>query len=231
MKLLIHADPGARGGFVAAWLQNKLTATAFDAGFVNSPKFYKIHHLSDALEIKNFTGCKIRIRPTFEKLDLHVMLFLRKNVQIQQPDFIKDEYDLKTFAKLWNFSKEIFQWDSELDYGLYDYVLNFESTFDNDYMISLYEQVNQSMPSINQIEILKANNRLNNIAIDQNHCASLIKVIFLKEKALNLKEENRFWSIVDVFNTVPVSKRWETIHSLIMHENYGTFLKEEDGIF
>ena len=31
-KLLIHADPGARSGFVAAWLNDDLAHAGFDAG-------------------------------------------------------------------------------------------------------------------------------------------------------------------------------------------------------
>lgn len=229
VSLLIHADPGARSGYVAAWLQNRLTASAFDAGVMNKPVYYKIHRLDTVTKVKHFPGIKIRIRPTLEKLDVHTLLFLRKNVHTQYPNFTKDEYSLETFAKLWNFSKEIFQWDSELDYNLYDYVLNFESTFDTDYMVGVYKYVNHVTPSFDQMKILLANNGLNNISIDKNHCASLVKLITSKEKKYNFKEKNRFWSIVDVFNTVPVSERWETVNNLIIPSNYGTLLKEEHG--
>jgi hypothetical protein len=231
MNLLIHADPGARSGFVAAWLQNKLTSTAFDAGMVNSPSFLKIHRLTDVLKIKNFSGLKIRIRPTVEKLDLHTLLFLRKNVQVQDPTFTKDEYSLETFAKLWNFSKEIFQWDSELDYNLYDYVFNFESSFDIECMTTLYKQITQQEPSANQIQILEENNKLNSLMLDKNHCASLVKIIWSKEQELGLKEANRFWSVVNVFNDVPVDQRYKTIDQLITLDNYGIVLKDKNGIF
>jgi hypothetical protein len=223
VKLLIHADPGARGGYVASWLQNQLTSTAFDAGRINRPNYYKIHRLDYAERIKSFSGICIRIRPTLVKLDLHTLLFLRKNVQVLDPNFTKDEYSLETFAKLWNFSKEILEWDNELDYSLYDYVINFESTFDQDYMISLYQQINQCLPDANQLKILGENNALNDITIDCNHCANLVKLILTKEKKLNLEEKNRFWSVVDVFNTVPISKRLEIINDLIEPDNYGIF--------
>lgn len=229
MNLLIHADPGARAGFIAAWLQNRLTATAFDAGVTNQPRFYKIHRLTDVAEIKNFSGIKIRVRPTVEKLDLHALLFLRKNVQVQAPNFTKDEYNLETFAKLWNFSKEIFQWNSELDYSLYDYVLNFEATFDTECMVSLYQQIKQQDPNANQIRILEANNKLNDIPLDKNHCAALVKMILIQEDVLNLKEEHRFWSVVDVFNTTSVDQRWDTISSLITADNYGICLRNDNG--
>ena len=230
MNLLIHADPGARSGCVAAWLQNTLTATAFDAGIENKPRYYKIHRLTDKTKIKNFSGIKIRVRPTVEKLDLHVLLFLRKNVQVQDPSFTKDEYNLETFAKLWNFSKEIFQWDGELDYSLYDYVLNFESTFDIECMTSLYQQIKQQTPDATQIQILEKNNKLNDLVVDKNHCASLTKLILVQEALANLKEENRVWSIIDVFNTTPVDQRWDTISRLMTPDNYGIFLRNDNGI-
>jgi hypothetical protein len=231
VNLLIHADPGARGGYVAAWLQDKLTSTAFDAGKINCPNYCKIHWLDNVERIKSFSGIRIRIRPTLFKLDLHTLLFLRKNVQVQDPNFTKDEYSLETFTQLWYFSKKIFAWDNELDYSVYDYVFNFESTFDQDYMISLYQQINQRIPDAEQIKILDDNNALNDITIDCNHCANLVKLILTKEKKLNLDEKNRFWSVVDVFNTVPISKRLEIINDLIKPDNYGIFLKESHGNF
>jgi len=110
-KLLIHADPGARGGFVAAWLTNRLSRLAFDSGAVLRPTFRKIHKLDNVNDIKNFIGTKIRIRPRIDSIDLHSLLFLRKNVYLQIPNFTQDEFSLETFTKLTHFSKEIFEWD------------------------------------------------------------------------------------------------------------------------
>lgn len=44
-KLLIHADPGARSVFVAAWLTNCLTRLAFDSGASLCPSYRKIHNI------------------------------------------------------------------------------------------------------------------------------------------------------------------------------------------
>ena len=134
MNLLVHADPGARSGFLAAWLTNKLDRATFDSGLALTPRFKKIHRLITPNDILTFDGVKIRIKPTLESIDLHSLLFLRKNVHPQIPDFTRDEYSLDTFSKLVRFSNEIFRWDSELDYSLYDYVLHFDQTFDYEYM-------------------------------------------------------------------------------------------------
>ena len=70
--LLIHADPGARSGFVSAWLQDDLAKAEFDVGISAGTKFSKIHTLDSVDQIKNFSGTRIRIRPSFDKLNLHL---------------------------------------------------------------------------------------------------------------------------------------------------------------
>lgn len=92
MNLLIHADPGARSGFVAAWLTNCLTRLEFDVGQSLRSKFVKIHQLPNPESIKNHQGIKIRIKPCLSTVDLLALLFLRKNVHVQFPNFTKDEY-------------------------------------------------------------------------------------------------------------------------------------------
>ena len=71
INLLIHADPGARSGFVAAWLTQKLNSVQFDSGVTLNPKFLKIHKLDNVQRITNFNGKKLRIRPTLIMIDLH----------------------------------------------------------------------------------------------------------------------------------------------------------------
>jgi len=224
INLLIHADPGARSGFVAAWLTNRLTKLAFDSGASLHPQFCKIHVLNNVEVLKNFVGTKIRVRPSIETIDLHSLLFLRKNVYSRIPEFTRDEYSLETFTKLTHFSQEIFQWDSELDYSLYDIILDFAHTFDNDYMISLYKKVVGVNPTQSMIDMLIKTNELNIIPIDKNHACSIVKLCFMQEQHLVLKEEHRFWSIVDVYNTTPVDRLYDTVLQLIVPENYGIFL-------
>lgn len=224
-NLLIHADPGARSGFVAAWLTNRLSKPAFDIGATLYPPYHKIHNLNNINEVKDFRGVKIRIRPKIETIDLHSLLFLRKNVYILFPDFTRDEYSLETFTKLTHFAQEIFKRDQELDYSLYDIVIDFADTFDTDYMISLYKKVCGIDPTNDMINMLIKTNEINDVSIDQNHACSILKLCFAQEQQLGLKEENRFWSIVDIYNSTPVEKLYDTVYESITPKNYGIFLK------
>jgi len=223
--LLIHADPGARSGFIAAWLTNRLSKLAFDSGASLPLSFCKIHHLENATDLKNFMGTKIRVRPSVETIDLHSLLFLRKNVYTQIPNFTRDEYSLETFTKLTHFSQEIFKWDLEIDYSLYDIVLDFSDTFNHDYMIDLYKKVVGVSPTQNMIDMLIKTNELNHIDIDKNHACSILKLCFIQEQNLGLKEEHRFWSIVDTYNSTPVDQLYDTVLKLIAPSNYGIFLQ------
>ena len=223
-NLLIHADPGARSGFVAAWLTNRLSKLAFDSGAGLRPSYLKIHKLDNANDIKNFTGIKIRVRPAVDSIDLHSLLFLRKNVYEQIPNFTRDEYSLETFTKLTHFSQEIFGWDHELDYSLYDIVIDFADTFNNDFMIALYKKVVGTDPTSHMINMLIKTNELNCIPIDQNHACSILKLCFIREQQLGLKEEHRFWSIVDTYNATPVDQLYDTVSQLIVPGNYGILL-------
>ena len=223
ISLLIHADAGARSGFIAAWLTNRLTKLAFDSGANLMPKFCLIHWLNDVEDLKKFVGTKIRVRPSIETIDLHMLLTLRKNVYTRIPEFTRDEYSLETFTKLTQFSQEIFQGDSKIDYSLYDIVLDFAQTFDNDYMISLYKKVVGVNPTQSMIDMLIKTNELNLIPIDKNHACSIVKLCFEQEQKLGLKEEHRFWSIVDVYNTTSVDQLYDTVLQLIVPANYGIF--------
>lgn len=224
MNLLIHADPGARSGFIAAWLTNRLSTVAFDSGATFSPPYFKIHKLNDANVIRNFAGIKIRVRPNIETIDLHSLLFLRKNVYDRFPNFTRNEYSLETFTKLTHFAQEIFDWDQELDYCLYDIVLDFADTFDTDHMIALYKKVCAIDPTPDMINMLIKTNELNQISIDKNHACSMVKLCLSQEQKLGLKEEHRFWSVVNVYNTTPVDQLYDTVLQSIVPENYGILL-------
>jgi hypothetical protein len=224
VNLLVHADPGARSGFVAAWLTNRLSSVAFDIGASLRPLFFKIHKLNNVDDIKNFVGTKIRVRPSIESIDLHSLLFLRKNVHLQNLDFTRNEYSLETFTKLAHFSQEIFEWDQELDYALYDIVIDFADTFNNEFMIALYKKVLGTDPSSEMIDMLVKTNELNCMPIDQNHACSILKLCLQQEQKLGVKEEHRFWSIVDVYNITEVSQLHDTVMQLIVPSNYGILL-------
>lgn len=226
MNLLIHADPGARSNFVAAFLSNSMTKVSFDTGIELKPKFFKIHNLSSKQTLQRFNGYKIRIQPLLSTIDLHTLLFLRKNVYSLIPDFTKNEYSLDTFTKLTVFAQEIFQKDKDTDYTLYDSVISFADTFDREKMIELYSKVNKNMPSYQMMKIMQQTNDKNRIDIDKNHACSMVRLCLERESQLGLQEQHRFWSIVDVYNTVATDQLYDTVNALINPDNYGIYLNQ-----
>jgi hypothetical protein len=219
-QLLIHADPGARSGFVAAWLLNKLDHAGFDVGASTKPPFYKIHNLTNVDLIKNHLGLKIRIKPTFEKLSLHLLLFLRKNAQIQIPDLTRDEFSIETFSKVYQFAKDCLDADKSLDYSLYDHIITFSDTFDIDCMTKLYHQYNGVAPTDLQIEQFNKVNKLNQINIDTNHACNIAAFILETEQRLTLKETDRFWSLPVVYETTDTDNLFSAIQANLRPENY-----------
>jgi hypothetical protein len=220
IKLLIHADPGARSHFVANWLHNKLDDAGFDVGVTSYTPFVKIHYLENVSQLTTFLGPRIRIKPTFNKLALHLLLFLRKNVQVQLPNFTKDEFSLETFSKIYIFAKERFEHDNKLDYSLYSHVMNFEDTFNLEKLIDLYEKINGFAPSQINIDLAVRNNNINQIKLDPNHACSIAAMILETEAKLNLIEKNRHWSIPVLYETTPIEELYQTIKSKITIENY-----------
>lgn len=219
-ELLIHADPGARSGFVAAWLQDNLEQAGFDVGETVINYFTKIHDLDNQEQLTNFHGTKIRIKSTFNLLDLHLLLFLRKNVHVQVPEFTRDEFSLETFSKVYIFAKEIFASEKQLDYTLYDYVISFDDTFDLDKLIDLYYQVNNRYPTDQQIALAVRNNTINQLQLDPNHACSIASMVLETESTMNLLEENRFWSIPVLYSTTATENLYQVIKSNIVPENY-----------
>lgn len=219
-NLLIHADPGARSGFVAAWLLNRLDYAEFDVGISANPSFYKIHKLVNREQIKNHLGIKIRIQPTFDKLPLHLLLFLRKNVHVQFPTMTRDEFAIETFSKVYQFAKDCLEDDACLDYSMYDHTITFQDTFDINCMAELYYQYNKATPTELQIKQFERVNELNSININPNHACNIATFILETEQLLNLKEKDRLWSLPVIYKTITVDKLFSTIQETITPKNY-----------
>jgi hypothetical protein len=232
INLLIHADPGARSGFVAAWLTDRLTKLAFDSGASLKPRFSKIHKIGDSVDpfacigtlnsISNFAGIKIRITPSISSIDLHLLLFLKKTKELTY--FSQHEYLFETFSKLTTTAHDWFDQNKIIDYNYYDIVLDFTDTFNKEFMIDLYKKVVGVNPTDDMIDMLVETNNLNNILIDKNHACSITKLCLEEEHRLGLKEENRFWSIIDVYNSTPVDQLYDTVSRLIVPQNYSILL-------
>jgi hypothetical protein len=92
-------------------------------------------------------------------------------------------------------------------------------------MIDLFQQINNKSPTAAEIDMLLQTNQLNSITIEKNHSTSILKLCLEKEEQLSLKESERFWSIVDVYNTVDCELLYDVVSDKIKTENYGIFLK------
>ena len=103
-------------------------------------------------------------------------------------------------------------------------MLDFVDTFNNDFMIALYKKVCDKDPTSDMIDMLIKTNNLNWIPIDQNHACSILKLCFTQEDKLGLKEEHRFWSIVDIYNSTPIDQLYDTVLRSIATKNYGIML-------
>lgn len=219
-NLLVHADPGARAHFVANWLYDQLDDAGFDVGATAYMPFVKIHDLKSVDQLTSFSGPRIRIRPTFDKLGLHLLLFLRKNVHIQLLDFTRNEFSIDTFSKVYIFAKERFDMDCNLNYLLYDHVINFEDTFDLEKLVELYQKINGRPPTDTHVQRARQNNELNLIDIDPNHACSIAALILETEITLRLLESQRQWSIVEIYKNFSLTELYTEVRRQICPANY-----------
>jgi len=219
-RFLIHADPGARSGFLATWLTDNLKDAGFDVGITARPNFVKIHTLDHVDRIINFPGIKIRIKPSFDKLNLQLLLFLRKNVHKQIPNFTRNEFSLETFSKVYIFAKECFEHDASLNYLHYDHVIDFCDTFNLEKLTELYVKCNNFYPAMYNINYMLKNNAMNQLPIEKNHACNISAMLITTETKMNLKEKNRKWSLPAIYNTVDINDIYDTIRSKIKAENY-----------
>ena len=221
-RFLIHADPGARSGFLAAWLTDNLKDAGFDVGVTTHTKFVKIHTLDHVDRIINFPGIKIRIKSSFDKLNLQLLLFLRKNVHVQMPNFTKNEFSLETFTKVYIFAKECFERDASLNYLHYDHVIDFCDTFNLEKLEELYVKCNGCYPAVDHISCMLKNNELNQILIEKNHACNIAAMLLTVETKMNLEEKNRLWSLPEIYNTVNTNELYDYMQSSIKATNYQT---------
>ena len=219
-RFLIHADPGARSGFLAAWLTDNLKDVGFDVGVTTNTNFVKIHTLNNVDKLINFPGIKIRIKSSFDKLNLQLLLFLRKNVHTQIPNFTRNEFSLETFSKVYIFAKECFERDAGLNYLHYDHVIDFCDTFNLEKLKELYFKCNGCYPAVDHISLGLKNNELNQILIEKNHACNIAAMLLTTETKMNLEEKNRLWSLPEIYNTVSTNELYDNIQSKIKATNY-----------
>lgn len=219
--LLITADPGARSGFLAAWLEKKLTEPWFDVGANTQTKFIKHHRDYGNCAVKSHKGARIRIRPDLKNLKLHLYLSFKKDVQVKIKNFNYSEYSFESYEKMFQSAKVWFDHDEQVDISLYDKVISFSDTYNTNLMIELYQWYNKKTPTPNQIEILKLTNQLSCIDIPDNHCCDIAAMVFSTEKKNGFNEIDRYWSAADEYLHPDTSTLYNRILNKITAENYG----------
>lgn len=224
MKLFICADPGARLGTIYTWLTNKLAYPCFEPGNEFKLDFAKHHTDFGNRYVTHSNDFKIRIRTCFKKLNMHLYLFLIKNVHTQIEGFSTNQFDLETFTKCTEAAKFWFDHNEQINESKYDYVLDFCDTFNIDTMIDLYIKFNNHKPSDVLIQNLDATNKLNNITLDKNHACNISAMVLQKENELGFKESERFWSAVNIYNSVKQHELYDAIYNSITGKNYCTLL-------
>lgn len=219
-KILVHGDPGARSRFISAWLLNQLDGAGFDVGMTAHPLVRCLHTLDSIEDITKFNGPKIRVKFAFARLPLHLYLFLRKNVYLEFPDFTRDEYSLETYSKVYGLAKECLAQEQTIDYSLYNASITFEETFNINCLIELYIKINQKSPSDQLIKQAVDNNQINQIAVDPNSACSLAALVLETETRLGVNEQQRRWSIVELYKTIPTGDLYTAFKAHLTRENY-----------
>jgi hypothetical protein len=219
-KILVHGDPGARSRFVSAWLLDQLDGAGFDVGNTAHPEARCLHTLNSITDITGFNGPKVRVKFSFAQLSLSLYLFLRKNVYAQFPDFTRNEYSLETYSKVYGLAKECLEQEQQINYGLYDASITFAETFDLDRLIELYVKINQKSPSDQLIKQATQNNQINQIDIDPNSACSLAALVLETETNLGVKEQQRLWSILEIYKTTATSNLYTAVKAQLTGNNY-----------
>lgn len=224
--LCIVGDPGSRNHFVAGWILDNLHIS-YDHGY-NRNTFLKYHPgINSEKKIKSLIEKYnvIRILPRFKKIDLHLFLFLTKNIYKLYPQFVSKEYDIETFYKVFCAAKEWFSIDKKICHLNFHYEINFEDTFDLNFMINLYETVNNKKPTQKNINKFIECNELNSIMIPQDHSCSLAKLVLDIENNINFDDSsiianNRWGFIKYVYDKVPVGKRYDMLKKHLTEKFY-----------
>jgi hypothetical protein len=191
---------------VAAVLQDKLVDRLFDVGrtIYAEIDFVKLHTFDQNI-VSTFSGTKICINTTFDLLHLHFFLFYQKNVLESIDPVIKKVFqdlhitDRRVLDKLfYTFNSNWISDANVTQHKLYDYHINFEQTFDIEFMCDLYFQINQTLPSSRLIEAMQTTNQINSPMVDLNHSCRVAAEIVKFEHTNNLTEQDRSWNLNQV---------------------------------
>lgn len=202
MNLLVHGHPGARLGFVAAVLTDKLLDNLFDVGDLIPQDFRKLHRFNPPI-LSSFLNTKICIHTTFAMLERHFFLFFQKNVlKIEKEKFQNLHVTNREVVEKMYYA---FNSDWAPDAAVtaadcYDYHIDFEQTFDTESMCNLYFQVNKKSPSSSLVEAMQTTNQVNSQPIALNHGCRIAAEIIKFEHLNNFTEHDRSWQLNKICN-------------------------------
>lgn len=220
MRFFVCGDCGARIHFIANWLGSALTVPLYDVGRTSNYLFEKAHEDWGNKKVYASDLIRIRVRPGVQRLDLHLYLWLTKNVYEMISSFSRNPYDLETYAKVSKFANICYSHDEQIDNSQYDSVISFEDTFDQEKMCQLYIRHNGATPNHSLISVFDKINQVNQPEFDKNHACSVAAMIIKLEKQLGVDEADRLWSVPLIYQTTPSHLLYETIQQLIKIDNY-----------
>lgn len=196
--ILIHGAPGSRLGFLNAFLTDSLKPNLYDVGLHDiGAQSYKMHDY-DEEKLKNFKGKKFYIQLSKELLFLHLFLFFDKNVVLDQT-YRQCHYTHKMiFDKCYYSARGWINDQRVINTNLYDYIIPFDKTYDIEYLINLYQQVNGRIPSELLLESVNSTNLVNSPSIPKNHNARVAAAVFNFEHENNYTENHRLWLLNNV---------------------------------
>jgi len=223
-RIGIYAPPGARCGFVATYLNQKLTTSGYDIGrelnyASGDLDFIKTHTYDEKIHDNDIT---IRINLSYDLLDRMLYLFLHKNIYRWEPNFTKDEYGIDTFTKLYYQAvNEIKEEQAIIDNNYkFDITLSFAETYSVGYLSQLYRDINGKDPTQQEKQNAILTNQQSIPDIDVNHASHIVKFIINIEKELNLNESNRKWSINKIYEDTQVKELYNKVNQAIKSNNY-----------
>jgi hypothetical protein len=223
-RIGIFAPPGARCGFLATFLNQKLTKDAYDVGrelnYASGKLDFVKTHVYDKNIYKN--DITVRINLSYDSIDQMLFLFLHKNIYRWEPNFTKDEYSIETFTKLYRqaiseIKQEKFLKDSNIKF---DIEMEFKNTFNVGYIFELYKSINGKLPSTKERKNAILSMSKSSPYIPINHASNIVKLIINKETKLNLNELNRKWDINNIFQNTDTKKLYNTVNNIIKGSNY-----------
>jgi hypothetical protein len=200
VNLLVHGHPGSRLGFVAAVLTDKLLDNLFDVGRLVQQDFRKLHRFNPQV-LSSFLNTKICIHTTFAMLDRHFFLFFQKNVLKIESEKFQDRQvtDREIIEKMYYaFNLEWAPDAAATIAECYDYHINFEHTFDIEFMCNLYFQVNKKSPSSSLVDAMQTTNQVNSRPIVSNHGCRIAAEIIKFEHQNNFTEHDRSWQLNEI---------------------------------